>query len=44
MAALKEPGVTDLASLARAEPTTLQKAGVSENEAHDLLAQVPGHS
>ncbi len=39
MAALKESGVTDLASLARAEPTTLQKAGVSENEAHDLLAQ-----
>lgn len=39
MGTLKESGVTDLASLARASPAALQKAGISENEARDLLAE-----
>jgi DNA topoisomerase-1 len=39
MGALKENGVTDLASLARASATTLQQAGIGENEARDLLTE-----
>ncbi len=41
MESLKRGGVTDLASLARASPALLQKAGIGENEAHDLLTR-PG--
>jgi len=39
MEALGKAGVTDLASLARANPVTLQQAGISESEARDLLAE-----
>jgi len=39
MTALKESGVSDLADLAKADPGTLQKAGIGENEAHDLLTE-----
>jgi DNA topoisomerase-1 len=39
MAALKESGVTDLADLAKTDPAILQKAGIGETEAHDLLAE-----
>jgi len=39
MGTLKESGVTDLAGLARASATILQKAGIGENEAQDLLTQ-----
>ncbi|MFA6362161.1 DNA topoisomerase I [Methanoregula sp.] len=39
MAALKESGVSDLAGLAKADPGTLQKAGIGESEARDLLAE-----
>ncbi len=39
MAALKESGVTDLADLAKTNPAILQKAGIGETEAHDLLAE-----
>jgi DNA topoisomerase-1 len=31
--------VSDLADLAKADPGTLQKAGIGENEAHDLLTE-----
>ena len=37
MTTLKEAGVIDLASLAQANPATLHKAGISENEAQQLL-------
>ena len=37
MATLKDDGVTDLATLAQAKPATLHKAGISENEAQQLL-------
>lgn len=37
MTALKEAGVTDLATLAQANPAALIKAGISENEAQQLL-------
>ena len=39
MGALKESGVTDLASLARASAATLQQAGIGENEARALLTE-----
>ena len=39
MAALKESGVTDLASLAKSNAGTLQKAGIGENEALDVLKE-----
>jgi len=39
MGALKESGVTDLASLARANAATLQQAGIGENEARALLTE-----
>jgi DNA topoisomerase I len=39
MTALKESGVSDLAGLAKADPVTLQKAGIGESEAHDLLTE-----
>jgi DNA topoisomerase I len=39
MAALKEAGVTDLAGLAKASPATLQKVGIGEKEAADILAE-----
>jgi len=39
MAALKESGVSDLAGLAKADPGTLQKAGIGESEARDLLTE-----
>jgi DNA topoisomerase-1 len=39
MAALKESGVTDLAALATTNSAILQKAGIGETEAHDLLAE-----
>jgi len=39
MGALKESGVTDLASLARASAATLQQAGIGEDEARDLLTK-----
>jgi len=39
MDTLRQVGVTDLAGLARASPTTLQQAGIGESEARDLLAE-----
>ncbi|HNX18227.1 MAG TPA: DNA topoisomerase I [Methanoregula sp.] len=39
MTSLKEAGVSDLSDLAKSDPKTLQKAGIGENEAHDLLVQ-----
>jgi DNA topoisomerase-1 len=39
MATLKESGVTDLAALAKTNSAILQKAGIGETEAHDLLAE-----
>ena len=39
IAALKESGVSDLASLSKTNPATLQKAGIGENEARDLLTE-----
>ena len=39
MAALKEAGVTDLAGLAKASPAILQKAGIGEKEAADILSE-----
>ncbi len=46
MSALKESGVTDLASLAKASASTLEKAGIGENEARDVLteARITYHS
>jgi DNA topoisomerase-1 len=39
MAALKESGVSDLSDLAKANPVTLEKAGIGETEARDLLLE-----
>ena len=39
METLGKAGVTDLASLARANPGTLQQAGIGEHEARDLLTE-----
>ena len=39
MSALKEAGVTDLAGLARANLSLLQKAGIGEKEADDILSE-----
>ncbi len=39
IAALKESGVSDLAGLSKTDPATLQKAGIGENEARDLLTE-----
>ena len=40
MTTLKDAGVTDLATLAKAELATLAKAGISDNEAKQLLTEV----
>jgi DNA topoisomerase-1 len=39
LGALKEAGITDLASLAGASPVTLHKAGISESEASEILTE-----
>ena len=39
MTTLKEAGVTDLATLTKASPATLHKAGIGESEAQQLLTE-----
>jgi DNA topoisomerase-1 len=39
MSSLKENGVSDLAGLAKASPATLQKAGIGESEAVNLVSE-----